>query len=130
MKSTIRNAFVATLLSLAACTASAADETVVVLEINGGIGVATADYLASGIRHAETLAGIMVLSGYELLPPADAEGSEIAAGTASASAPDEDAPIVIEGHTYESWQQVPQSFTTPVDSSTGGQRKQFILFDF
>ena len=53
MKSTIRNAFVATLLSLAACTASAADETVVVLEINGGIGVATADYLASGIRHAE-----------------------------------------------------------------------------
>jgi membrane-bound serine protease (ClpP class) len=53
MKSTIRRAFLATLLSLAAGTAGAAQETVVVLEINGGIGVATADYLASGIRHAE-----------------------------------------------------------------------------
>jgi membrane-bound serine protease (ClpP class) len=53
MKSTIRRAFVAILLSLATCAASAADETVVVLEIKGGIGVATADYLATGIRHAE-----------------------------------------------------------------------------
>jgi len=53
MKSTIRHAFLATLLGLVAFSASAADETVVVLEINGGIGVATADYLASGIRHAE-----------------------------------------------------------------------------
>lgn len=53
MKSTIRRAFVATLLSLATYAASAADETVVVLEIKGGIGVATADYLATGIRHAE-----------------------------------------------------------------------------
>ncbi|HSN50882.1 MAG TPA: nodulation protein NfeD, partial [Woeseiaceae bacterium] len=53
MKSTIRNAFVTTLLGFAACTASAAETTVVVLEIDGGIGVATADYLASGLRHAE-----------------------------------------------------------------------------
>jgi membrane-bound serine protease (ClpP class) len=53
MKSTIRHAFIATLLGLATCTASAADKTVVILEIKGGIGVATADYLASGIRHAE-----------------------------------------------------------------------------
>ena len=53
MKSTIRHAFLATLLGLVAFSASAADEPVVVLEINGGIGVATADYLASGIRHAE-----------------------------------------------------------------------------
>ena len=53
MKSTIRHAFLATLLGLVAFSANGADETVVVLEINGGIGVATADYLASGIRHAE-----------------------------------------------------------------------------
>jgi membrane-bound serine protease (ClpP class) len=53
MKSTIRHAFLATLLGLFAFSANGADETVVVLEINGGIGVATADYLASGIRHAE-----------------------------------------------------------------------------
>ncbi len=52
MKSTIRNAFITTLLGLAACTASVAETTVVVLEIDGGIGVATADYLASGLRHA------------------------------------------------------------------------------
>ena len=53
MKSTIRHAFLATLLGLVAFSANGADETVVVLEIKGGIGVATADYLASGIRHAE-----------------------------------------------------------------------------
>ena len=53
MKSTIRHAFFATLLGLVAFTGNAAGETVVVLEIDGGIGVATADYLASGIRHAE-----------------------------------------------------------------------------
>ena len=53
MKSTIRRAFIAGLCSLIAYSASAAGNTVVVLEIKGGIGVATADYLASGIRHAE-----------------------------------------------------------------------------
>jgi membrane-bound serine protease (ClpP class) len=53
MKSTIRRAFIAGLCSLIAYTASAAGNTVVVLEIKGGIGVATADYLASGIRRAE-----------------------------------------------------------------------------
>jgi membrane-bound serine protease (ClpP class) len=53
MKPTIRRAFIAGLCSLFAYSASAAANTVVVLEIDGGIGVATADYLASGIRHAE-----------------------------------------------------------------------------
>ena len=53
MKSTIRRTFLAALISLVGYTAHAADSTVVVLEIKDGIGVATADYLASGIRHAE-----------------------------------------------------------------------------
>ncbi len=53
MKTTIRRAFIAALLSLVAYASSAAAQTVVVLEIKGGIGVATAEYLASGIRHAE-----------------------------------------------------------------------------
>jgi membrane-bound serine protease (ClpP class) len=53
MKSTIRRVFIAAICSLVAYAASAAANTVVVLNIDGGIGVATADYLASGIRHAE-----------------------------------------------------------------------------
>ena len=53
MKSILRRAIVATLFVLLAHGASAAGNTVVILEIDGGIGVATADYLISGIRHAE-----------------------------------------------------------------------------
>ena len=53
MKSTIRRAISALLLVLITHGASAADSKVVVLEIDGGIGVATAEYLAHGIRHAE-----------------------------------------------------------------------------
>jgi membrane-bound serine protease (ClpP class) len=53
MKTTIRRTFIAAVVSLAAYASNAAAQTVVVLEIEGGIGVATADYLASGIRHAE-----------------------------------------------------------------------------
>jgi len=53
MNTTIRRAFFAVLVSLVAYASNATAQTVVVLEIEGGIGVATADYLASGIRHAE-----------------------------------------------------------------------------
>ena len=53
MKSTIRRVFSALLLVLITHGVSAADGKVVVLEIDGGIGVATAEYLAQGIRHAE-----------------------------------------------------------------------------
>jgi membrane-bound serine protease (ClpP class) len=52
MKSTIRRVVSALLLVLITYVASAADNTVVVLEIDGGIGVATADYLEHGIQHA------------------------------------------------------------------------------
>jgi membrane-bound serine protease (ClpP class) len=52
MKSTIRRAITALLLVLIAHGASAADNNVVVLEIDGGIGVATAEYLQHGIQHA------------------------------------------------------------------------------
>ena len=48
MKSTIRRAFIAGLCSLFAYSASAAANTVVVLEIDGGIGAATADYDGDG----------------------------------------------------------------------------------
>jgi membrane-bound serine protease (ClpP class) len=52
MNSTIRSTLFAFLLVLIS-NAAAADNTVVVLEVDGGIGVATADYLDHGIRHAE-----------------------------------------------------------------------------
>ena len=52
MKSTIRRVITALLLVLITHGASAADSKVVVLEIDGGIGVATAEYLQHGIRHA------------------------------------------------------------------------------
>jgi membrane-bound serine protease (ClpP class) len=52
MKSTIRRVTTALLLVLISLGASAADNKVVVLEIDGGIGVATAEYMAQGIHHA------------------------------------------------------------------------------
>ena len=52
MKSTIRRAISALLLVFIIHTTSAADNKVVVLEIDGGIGVATAEYMAQGIQHA------------------------------------------------------------------------------
>ena len=52
MKSTFRRVVTALLLVLITQGASAADNKVVVLEIDGGIGVATAEYLQHGIRHA------------------------------------------------------------------------------
>ncbi len=39
---------------LASAAAAQADGTVVVLNIKGGIGVATAEYILSGIEHAES----------------------------------------------------------------------------
>ena len=61
MKSTIRNALVAVLVSLVALASNAAAQTVVVLEIRDGIGVATAEYLASGISHAEERGAELVI---------------------------------------------------------------------
>ena len=52
MKSTIRRVITTLLLLVIAHGSSAADNKVVVLEIDGGIGVATAEYLQHGIRHA------------------------------------------------------------------------------
>jgi len=61
MKWTIRCGFVAGLAALLASTAALAGDAVVVLEIKGGIGVATAEYLASGIRHAEEQGAELVI---------------------------------------------------------------------
>ena len=51
MKTLLRHALLTTFLVLIASTATASN-SVVVLEIKGGIGVATADYLSSGLEHA------------------------------------------------------------------------------
>jgi len=50
----------ASVLLVSAITARA-DGTVVVLEIKGGIGVATAEYILSGIEHAESSAAEMII---------------------------------------------------------------------
>ncbi|MCH8060760.1 MAG: nodulation protein NfeD, partial [Proteobacteria bacterium] len=47
-------------LGVLASTASA-DGNVVVLELKGGIGVATADYITSGIEHAEETAAELII---------------------------------------------------------------------
>jgi len=57
----IRRSFVAGLAALLASAAAQAGDAVVVLEIKGGIGVATAEYLASGIRHAEEQGAELVI---------------------------------------------------------------------
>ena len=51
MKTLLRHALLTTFLVLIASAATASN-SVVVLEIKGGIGVATADYLSSGLEHA------------------------------------------------------------------------------
>jgi membrane-bound serine protease (ClpP class) len=60
MKSTFRSPLFAFLLVLIT-NAAAADNTVVVLEVDGGIGVATADYLDHGIEHAEEINAELVV---------------------------------------------------------------------
>ena len=48
-------AFIAAIVLAFSTVSARADGTVVVLKIKGGIGVATAEYILSGIEHAETL---------------------------------------------------------------------------
>ncbi len=58
----MRLAALIAVLILAISTVSArADGTVIVLDIKGGIGVATADYILSGIEHAETSGADLII---------------------------------------------------------------------
>jgi hypothetical protein len=54
-------AIVASLLIALLCHAAQADGTVVELELKGGIGVATADYIISGIEYAEETGAELVI---------------------------------------------------------------------
>jgi membrane-bound serine protease (ClpP class) len=54
-------ALIAASVLLVSAIAARADGTVVVLEIKGGIGVATAEYILSGIEHAESSAAELII---------------------------------------------------------------------
>jgi len=54
-------ALLAASVLLVSAIAARADGTVVVLEIKGGIGVATAEYILSGIEHAESSAAELII---------------------------------------------------------------------
>jgi len=54
-------ALLAASVLLVSASAARADGTVVVLEIKGGIGVATAEYILSGIEHAESSAAELII---------------------------------------------------------------------
>jgi len=54
-------ALLAASVLLVSAIAAQADGTVVVLEIKGGIGVATAEYILSGIEHAESSAAELII---------------------------------------------------------------------
>ena len=56
-----RIAFLAGLILAISAVSARADGTVVVLEIKGGIGVATADYILSGIEHAEAAGAELII---------------------------------------------------------------------
>ena len=53
MKTRLRQALTAVICAFLALHAGAADNRIVVLEVKGGIGVATADYILSGLEYAE-----------------------------------------------------------------------------
>ena len=57
----MRHSAIVGLLLLAICAAARAEGNVVELEIKGGIGVATADYVISGIEHAEETGAELVI---------------------------------------------------------------------
>ena len=61
MKTRLRRALIALFCGFLAFNAGAAGSSIVVLEVKGGIGVATADYILSGLEYAEAQQAELVI---------------------------------------------------------------------